>query len=1598
MEEKSKILDIEAKRRARCTNKVSELCSLLYGKKNARNSRTANGASNNIAHSFFEKAPLEFIEEKSIEELAHISRTATPLLEKIQPSSDKTILHKEKSAEGLALYIVLPDHPFIVNSIAECILESEIELLNYVHPIIQYDGFRISISYVELGSISEERLAELENKLHSTLNSVVATSTDFTPMLVKAESLAKNIGRSVEERDKQSDEHWEISEFLHWLTDGGFIFLGMASWKVDGKKLQSTPSSKHGIFRIKDDYTTNLTKEVQSDALITLQKQKRIHFSKLSLESNVHRRVRLKCIMVPELDARGKVSCVNAFLGLFTSKAYSEESSSVPLIRRKLKKVLELENVVENTFDYKSIVNVVDSMPKDEALRLDVEELQSVIRTVVSTQNRNDTKVSVRYDEEKRNVTLLVVLPRDRFNTEVRHRLQRYLESLFGADRGSSEYHLDLRNKPFARLYFDIPVGDTDLAPIDITSLQEQIVILSKSWEDRLKAAIVESKSLPNSEEILAKYHGAFPERYQVGYSENQALLDITSIESLTEENPICVHMSREEDSEPEYFRLMIFSRGTRLTISKAIPILENVGLEVVEESSVKLTPSDSKTIYMNRFLVATKDKRFIEVETFERSLGSALPLIILGKAPNDPLNSLILGAELDTRAIAALRAYCYLLWQVAGFASRESIINAIASEPQAARQLWNMFEIKFDPDLGPNLESRNSRFHALLSAYQYALREVDDISKDRILRSLANLMEHTVRTNFYAGYETIALKIHSEMVDIMPRPRPLFEIFVTSPKMRGIHLRADRVSRGGIRWSDRIDDYRYEVLGLMKTQKIKNCLIVPGGAKGGFVVTEAPSDPAETRAEVENAYRSFIRALLSITDNYDKKRRIIKPKRVLSYDIDDPYLVVAADKGTATFSDIANEIAVKEFDFWLGDAFASGGSEGYDHKVYGITARGAWESVKRHFNDLGVDHTNSPFSVVGIGDMSGDVFGNGMLLSKQIRLIAAFNHKHIFIDPDPDPAISFQERKRLFETPRTQWTDYNNDLISEGGAILNRFDKEIRLSPQACTALGIELEDENSVIDGENLISHILKAPVDLLWNGGIGTYAKSSSESNADVNDGTNDQVRIDASDLQAKVVGEGGNLGLTQQARIEYSAAGGRVNTDSIDNSAGVALSDREVNYKILFQQLIRKKKINAEQRNELMREVAEDAVEAVLEQNRNHALILSVGTTRSVRSIEYFRSLIRDLSSKAYIDRSLECLPDDEELKLRANRHEGLSGPELAICLSAVKIWIKDEIASSGVLSDPLLKSFLLDYFPEKLQAKYKNEILDHPLADSIITTQVTNFVVDIVGITFFHRMKLNHAVPIETVLKCAIASELIVKTETARAPSRNFDTYLERERFVSIRSNLNRTLRDATSWLISSHGDELTLAEMVERYGKPYQELLTLDEKVMDDPHHEQFVETYRHFRKLNFEEEEAKSLALFPNVLSAFEMLWSAEQTKSKVRLAASVYSQIVVDLGMDAVFNAESTIQTTNRWENELLVSAFADLRRGVSIIATGLLRAKITERSAIQNVISQSDMLEPIQSNIRECVSKNVGIAPYSILAKQLNRFSIPSIGRRN
>jgi glutamate dehydrogenase len=1092
-------------------------------------------------------------------------------------------------------------------------------------------------------------------------------------------------------------------------------------------------------------------------------------------------------VSVRRLDDAGRTIGEARLLGLFTSKAYMEQSALTPILRRKLADIVAAEDLIEGSHDHKALVSLFEGFSKHDLFASPTDELHRTLTGMLAHQEQG-VKLYARRDLLQRNVSLLVTMPRDRFNSAVRLQLQDLFRDRLGGT--SVDYHLALGEADPAQLHFTVWTG-ASVPEIDYRALEREVRTITRSWSEQVVEALAAVLHPEEAARLVADWSPRFPDYYVTATGFGVAAGDICRLAELSASGrPFTVGIQNEDEvpGQDRLTRIALYRRDGKRPLSELVPALEDLGLHVVEETATRLKHPPG--YFVHDFGVLGPEGTLLDLESIAPLVSRALESIWSGEAESDNLNRLIVSAGLRHEQVAVLRSYRTYWRRVSPVFTVAYVNDTLVEHADIAADLVRLFELTFDPD------TPRSDTGELTAEILDRLDAVPSIEQDRILRTFLLLIQATLRTNaFVPDRRCLSFKFRSSLVPDAPLPHPMAEVFVYGPDVEGIHLRGGMVARGGIRWSTRREDYRTEVLGLMKAQMTKNALIVPTGAKGGFVLRAQPEDPDLLPSEVERCYRLFIGALLDVTDNMEGGT-VIRPPRVVARDGDDPYLVVAADKGTAAFSDVANEIAAERA-FWLGDAFASGGSSGYDHKALGITARGAWESLKRHFADMGIDPGAGTFTVVGIGDMSGDVFGNGMLLSDRIRLVAAFDHRDVFIDPDPDPVSSYAERARLFAAPRSSWSDYDGGLISPGGGVYSRASKRIELSPEARRALGTEA---SSVTPAE-LVAIVLRAPVDLIWNGGIGTYVKASGESDAEAGDRANDAVRVDATEVRARIVVEGGNLGLTQRGRIEYAAGGGRIFTDFIDNSAGVNCSDREVNLKILLGIASERGELDRAERNALIARAAPDVVDRILRAGALQARILSIEETVSPSRLDSYGELMTDLESAALLDRNLEALPDPDEFAARTRSGGGLTRPELAVLLAYEKRRLTEIVARSELGDDPHVVADLREYFPAEIAARFDRLICDHPLRRRLTATLVANDVVDMHGVVFVSRIALRAgADPADVVAAYRIARDV------TGAPGRwheidALSAEVDRPTWMSLVERIDRLVTRVTRWYL-----------------------------------------------------------------------------------------------------------------------------------------------------------------------------------------------------
>jgi glutamate dehydrogenase len=1432
------------------------------------------------------------------------------------------------ASKGTVVEVHVDDIPFLVDSITNELEAHHLQVARVLHPVIGTertpDG-RLTGLGAALSSERRESVQhyELQRKLFpADLPALEAAVTrileDVRRAVVDFEALLGVIPKMVQYAQKgqafyELEEVEEAVSFLEWLTEDNFVFLGYREYQAvdtpEGKAIRCRDGSGLGI--LSDDRKSSLREprllsEMPPQVAARYEQGDLLIISKTNRLSTVHRRARMDYIGIRIIDSDGHTTGEARLLGLFTSKAYMERASRTPVLRRKLDDIARAEDLIEGSHDHKAVVAIFEGFPKDELFGVPEDDLRRLIMGLLDLQERAQVQLFVRRDLLDRSARILVAMPRERYSTT----LARSLESLFVNRFGgtSVDFHLELGTSALARLHYRVWVGEGPMPDVDFEDLDERVLSMTRSWAEQVADVLARRHGRDAASRMVATWASRFPDYYTSATELEIAAGDIEHLDSMSQDDRNCyVGLQNETEGQERLSRVALYEYGKR-ALSDLTPALEDMGLHVVEEIPTRVDAGGD--LFIHDFGVQTSEREQLDLEEAADRVSSSLTAVWTEGADSDSLARLIVVGGLDHTQVEILRAYRTYWRRVRPTFTVEYVNDTLVEHAEVTRRLMNLFGMRFDPDRD------NSGYESLRFEVLGLLDEVPSLDQDRILRGFLRLIDATVRTNQYIpDRQSISFKLVSSQVPDMPQPEPHVEVFVMGREVEGVHLRAGPVARGGIRWSDRREDYRTEVLGLMKAQVTKNSVIVPTGAKGGFVMTGGRSP---TRERVESAYETYIRGILDVTDNL-VDGKVVHPERVRFHDGDDPYLVVAADKGTATFSDLANRIAA-EYGFWLGDAFASGGSRGYDHKALGITARGAWKSLERHLNELGVDPNRDPFSVAGIGDMSGDVFGNGMLCSPTIRLVAAFDHRHVFIDPDPDPETSFQERRRLFDMEASSWDDYRQAAISKGGGVYPRSAKEISLSDEARSALGVTVASATPA----ELIRMILKAPVEVLWNGGIGTYVKSSTESNEDAGDRTNDQVRVNGDELRCKIVVEGGNLGLTQAGRIEYARAGGRVNTDFIDNSGGVNCSDREVNLKILFNTI--GGDLTHDEVQRLLTDAAPEVVDRILADNFQQAQRISLEEVTSIYRLDSYEDLMVNLELKGLLDRAIEGLPSTEEMGERSRTGLSLSRPELAVLMAYAKRDIARELLASDFPDSVRVGGILENHFPASVSQRFGDRISDHPLRREIICTVAANEVVHSQGTSFVSQLVSRSGATVADVLTAYLRARDVADAGNRRRLIETWFGQIDPSTWVRVMNAHDRAMSTLTRWLLR-HPTADTAT-----WSKAFAELEG-EAPTLGPPRwqQERALEAQR-FEEAGFPAELARRLSVLPDLIHAPGMIVLARRRGRSMAEVGRVFFRVGQAVHVDALERILAGMPTTdpwNRWARQTIEDDLAELRQ---------------------------------------------------------------------
>lgn len=1379
-----------------------------------------------------------------------------------------------------------------------------------------------AILYIEIDRHTDNAiLDDLNSSLVKIVNEVSHCVEDFAELKARVASAADELSKLP--CDKPIKEVKEAQDFLAWLANDHFTFMASDIFAVEKKGdktfLVRDESNDLGSFRFNSANKNHhnleeLPEEIQDFVL----NPDIINFFKSGERSRIHRPAYPDYVVVKRFNEKGEVIGGVRFMGLYTSVVYIESPDSVPLVRQKLQQVRKLAGFAEGSHNGKEIGRILEVYPRDELIQSTAEQIHNTVLGILNIQERRQTRAFFRKGTYGKFLYCMVFTPRDIYNTELRIKIQGILEE--ACDPQFVEFNTYFSESILARTHFVLRLNNSEGGNIDPVELERKIQQVSRSWEDKLHTALIEQMGEEKGNHFHQLYRNAFPAGYREDFGSRTAVADIEHIENLREnpENGIAMSFYRKLEEGNNQLRFKLFNMDNVLPLSDVLPILENLGLRVIGEHPYGLHYADGSRVWIHNFLLEYTLAERIDMQAVRGLFQETFKNIWHERAESDGFNKLVLGSEIGWREIAMLRGYARYMKQIRFGISELAIANTLCRYIEISRLLVKAFEVRFGLHNNWSTEQRSLAFADVEKKIMAALDDVEQLNEDRIVRRYLELIKATLRTNFYqcnpdgSAKDYISFKLDPHHVTDMPLPKPMFEIFVYSPSVEGVHLRGGKVARGGLRWSDRNEDYRTEVLGLVKAQQVKNAVIVPVGAKGGFVAKKLNPEMSrdEWLAEGISSYKTFISSLLDVTDNL-VVGKVVPPQQVVRHDEDDVYLVVAADKGTATFSDISNGIAI-ERGFWLGDAFASGGSIGYDHKKMGITARGAWVSVQRHFREKGLNVQEEDFTVVGIGDMGGDVFGNGMLRSEHIRLTAAFNHLHIFVDPNPNAAATFTERKRLFEMPRSTWDDFDKSLISAGGAVFSRSAKSIKISPEMKERFDIK-ED---TLTPNNLIKALLMAPVDLIWNGGIGTYIKGNNETHANVGDKATDALRVNGDQVRAKVIGEGGNLGMTQLGRIDYALAGGSSYTDFIDNAGGVNCSDHEVNIKIMLNEIVASGDMTMKQRNQLFMDMTDAVAVSVLTSNYRQTQAIALAYRECKQRMDDYVLLIQDFESAGKLDRELEYLPDDETIGERRLQGLSLTKPELSVLISYAKADLKEQLDCEEISQDPYVSKMVETAFPQKLVEEYNGPVMNHKLRSQIVATQLANDLVNYMGITFVNRLAESTGATVVEVARAYVAARDIFGMQELWSKIEALDYQVSADVQADMMSRLMKLVRRASRWFLRNRRLDMTVANEVEVFKNSVDDVRNNLSTLLKGKTQESWQERFNSYLEQGVPETLSNLAAGASSLFAALGIIEASQQTERPVERVAEAYFCVGETLSLNWFLEQINNLEANTHWQ----------------------------------------------------------------------------------
>lgn len=1542
-----------------------------------------------------------------------------PQLTVFNPVAEEQHFHSSHTV----IQIVAYDRPFLVDTILMSLEAQGIDVhrtyniivsvqrddngsMTHIEDVNESATSHLSLIHCEIAYQDNNELAALQHMLLAKVDTLDTVVGDWSQMREKLTDIKAELAKKPMPEVFYSQQ--EIQAFLDWILDDHFIFLGYREYRLEsGSMLEVNNSSgsptKHNsnhldLFAIgnsglgllrggEEDKLSESFSQLPAVLKQLLTEPRVLMLAKSSRVSPIHRPVYMDFLGIHKFDDTGELIGEYRFIGLLTSQAYQLTVQQIPLLREKANKIMKMAHLPRDGHAHHKLMHVINTLPRDDLFQASVEELYPIVSGISQLQDKKSLRLFSRVDHYQRFVSCLVYIPRDKFNTELRIKVQNVLKEAYGGT--SSGFTTEFNESDHARVHVHVRTVPGQVNDVDTAILESKLSMLMQSWSDHYQKMLLDDVGEQQANALMRRFLSYIPAAYQERFDARTAVEDTKRLAVLTDTQPMIWHLYQSTGDASNQLHLKLYGRKQPVILSKVLPVLENFGVSVISAQTYEFDLPE-QSVWMQEYELTLQHVNTVDMQVVRGQFEDSLKQIWAGRIESDSFNELVLTTKLDTYDVVVLRALSRYMMQAKAPFSRDYIQQTVVKNSAISVALGSFFDARMNPKY--NERDRIEKTTHIQAQIITALAAVDSLDEDRILRWYLDLINAMVRTNFYQTEadgqrkDRLSFKFLAADIPNLPKPKPMFEIFVYSPRVEAVHLRGGLVARGGMRWSDRMEDFRTEVLGLVKAQMVKNAVIVPVGSKGGFIVkTKTMADGREAfQAEGIACYQTFLRGMLDVTDNI-VDGHIVPPADTIRYDDDDPYLVVAADKGTASFSDIANALAA-EYNFWLDDAFASGGSVGYDHKAMGITARGAWESVKRHFRMREMDiQDRDDFTVVGIGDMSGDVFGNGMLLSTHIKLVAAFNHLHIFIDPNPNLATSYEERTRLFNLPRSSWSDYDESLISQGGGIFARTDKTIAISAEMKTLFDIN-ED---TLAPNDLISALLRAPVDLIWNGGIGTYVKSTNESHADVGDRANDALRIDGNELRCAVVGEGGNLGFTQQGRIEYAQTGGRIYTDAIDNSGGVNCSDHEVNIKILLGKVVEQGDMTLKQRNELLESMTDNVAELVLRQNYLQPQAIELSYIRAEANISDHQRFIQLLESEQRLDRAIEYLPSDEEMGKRQRMGSGLTHPELAVVMAYGKMWVYDHLLSSDVPEAPYFINELRKYFPDELVGRFFDEMKAHRLHREIISTYLTNNVVNRLGIEALFRLYEETGQSLAIIIRAYTIVRDVFAVSTAWQTLESLDNKVDATLLLNLELRLRDALERGVVWFINAFGQDLQVANMIGRFKESVEQLTKSGGFI--EQHFAQYLEDDTVvLMKEGLSDSDATLFAMLPYHVDALDAALLAEQYERPVNEIAALYFEAYQVLQLDWMMENIATLPQQDYWDRRARHALVNELTRSLRMLMDTLL-SQADSQQAFDNwksrQASQLEALTKERDKLDNNEDSHLSLSTLSVLMSELS-----------